>query len=234
MRTVVSWNCNMAFRNKQSQILRHDPDILVVQECESPAVAGDWANFSDWMWVGENEHKGLGIFTRNGYSLTPGPLTRIGGQLSVPVTSDAGVDILGVWAMNDEQQPAHRYVAQVYRTVRAYHDWIDSETIVVGDFNWNKQWDESPNSPLAGDLTETVQLLHDRGLQSAYHSSNSCGFGDEPDSTFYMHKKQDRPYHIDYVFVPRDREIARLTVGEYDDWIDASDHMPLVVDVASV
>ena len=36
MTTVVSWNCNMAFRKKYEKILRYDPDIVVVQECENP------------------------------------------------------------------------------------------------------------------------------------------------------------------------------------------------------
>ena len=36
MTTLTTWNCNMAFRKKKDQILRYDPDVLVVQECENP------------------------------------------------------------------------------------------------------------------------------------------------------------------------------------------------------
>jgi endonuclease/exonuclease/phosphatase family metal-dependent hydrolase len=64
-----------------------------------------------------------------------------------------------------------------------------------------------------------------------------CGdeFGEETEVTFYMHKKEERPYHIDYAFVPSHRinSEAEVTVGRYDDWIDASDHMPLVVETGT-
>ena len=48
-----------------------------------------------------------------------------------------------------------------------------------------------------------------------------------------MYKKDERPYHIDYTFVLREllESNIKVTVGEYDDWIDASDHMPLVVTI---
>ncbi|GAA0284389.1 hypothetical protein [Halobacterium noricense] len=48
-----------------------------------------------------------------------------------------------------------------------------------------------------------------------------------------MHKKEERPYHIDYAFVPRGlmESDVEVTVGGYDDWIDASDHMPLLVTI---
>jgi len=37
---IVTWNCNMAFRNKRGQLLDENPDVLVVQECEDPAYTG--------------------------------------------------------------------------------------------------------------------------------------------------------------------------------------------------
>ena len=55
----------MAFRKKAGSILVHQPDILIVPECEHP----DKLKFKqgvrlpdDLLWFGKNPHKGLGIF----------------------------------------------------------------------------------------------------------------------------------------------------------------------------
>ncbi len=34
---IVTWNCNMAFRNKYKEISEYDADIYVICECEDPA-----------------------------------------------------------------------------------------------------------------------------------------------------------------------------------------------------
>ncbi|WP_277543147.1 hypothetical protein [Haloarcula laminariae] len=57
---LVTWNCNQAFRKKQHQLLKLDPEIIVVLECENPAEQGDWSEFTDWRWTGDNPHKGIG------------------------------------------------------------------------------------------------------------------------------------------------------------------------------
>ncbi len=56
----------MAFRKKAGFILAHQPDILIVPECEHP----DKLLFpvgipkpTDTLWFGKNQHKGLGIFS---------------------------------------------------------------------------------------------------------------------------------------------------------------------------
>lgn len=223
----------MAFRQKKEQILRHEPDILIIQECESPRANGGWDEFSDWIWVGEDEHKGLGIFSRNGISLQSGDVSGSGGRYSVPVATDVGIDVLGIWAMNDKQNPEKRYISQVYTTLQDYCKWVDSGTVVVGDFNWNIMWDKSPKSPLLGDFSDTVGILNNKGLRSVYHSVVDSDFGEEDRPTFYMHKKQSRHYHIDYIFAPNETvdSASEFTVGKYDDWIDASDHMPLIVEL---
>jgi endonuclease/exonuclease/phosphatase family metal-dependent hydrolase len=49
-----------------------------------------------------------------------------------------------------------------------------------------------------------------------------------------MLKKQNRPYHVDYCFVPQSwtAHIKSVDVGTYEGWINYSDHCPLVVDTA--
>lgn len=45
---------------------------------------------------------------------------------------------------------------------------------------------------------------------------------------FNMHNREDRSYHIDYVFLPKQMldTNCELTVGSYEGWINGSDHMP--------
>jgi exonuclease III len=223
----------MAFRKKRDRLLQYDPDVLVIQECENPDKNGEWSAFSDWLWIGDNEHKGLGVFVRNDRSLTPAPVTGCGGRFSLPVTTEGSLDVLGLWAMNDEQRPKRRYIGQVYRTLRAYDEWIDENTVVAGDFNWNVVWAESPKRPLCGDFRDTVGLLHDHNLRSSYHTLTGTAFGEETTPTFFMHKKREKEYHTDYLFAEADTldSGATCTVGTYDEWIDASDHVPVVVDL---
>ena len=134
--------------------------------------------------------------------------------------------------MNDEENPRQRYIGQVHTALETHPNLVDNKTVVTGDFNWNVQWDDSLNGPLCGDFADIRETMNENGLCSAYHRACSEPFGEETDPTFYMHKNDNRPYHIDYAFVPRQKVETgiKTTVGEYGDWIDASDHMPLLID----
>ncbi|MGK4567783.1 hypothetical protein [Flavobacterium sp. 3HN19-14] len=67
---IITWNCNMAFRKKAAFILKHSPDILVIPECECPdklKFPDDVAKPADIVWYGENQNKGLGVFSYSDY-----------------------------------------------------------------------------------------------------------------------------------------------------------------------
>jgi endonuclease/exonuclease/phosphatase family metal-dependent hydrolase len=135
--------------------------------------------------------------------------------------------------MNDEETPRQRYIGQVYTAIQDHQEFLNSDLIVAGDFNWNVIWDESPDSPLYGDFIDTADQLSDAGLVSSYHRATGTPFGEEHASTFYMHKKSERSYHTDYLFLPESRiyDVEELVIGDYDEWIDASDHMPIIVEL---
>ena len=40
-----------------------------------------------------------------------------------------------------------------------------------------------------------------------------------------------KPFHIDYVFVPKDWRLKSVEVGSFGEWGKLSDHVPVVVDV---
>ncbi|ELZ88818.1 hypothetical protein C453_01105 [Haloferax elongans ATCC BAA-1513] len=230
---LATWNCNQAFRKKQQQLLKLEPDLAVVPECENPAKKGNWAEFTDWRWTGDDPHKGLGVFTRNGITISS--TTEITEADHVLHIETSVVDVLAVWAMNDKDNPRQRYIGQVHTVLENHPELVGADTVVAGDFNWNVIWDESPKSQLCGDFGDVRGMLNQNGLYSAYHAVCGDEFGEETEATFYMHKKEERPYHIDYAFVPQGlmESDVEVTVGEYREWIDASDHMPLVVETGS-
>lgn len=209
--------------------MNHDPDIAVIQECENPATVGNWAEFTDWAWIGENDDKGLGVFTRNGIEIDS--FSEFEESRFAMLVETGVVDLVAVWAMNSEDDPRQRYIGQVHIALTNHPEVLENATPVIGDFNWNAIWDESPDSPLYGDFSDVVRILNEHGLPSAYHQISGAEFGDEDSPTFYMHKKAERPYHIDYAVLPISTiESADISVGKYDEWIDASDHIPVTID----
>jgi hypothetical protein len=71
------------------------------------------------------------------------------------------------------------------------------------------------------------------GLVSAYHSRYAEAQGRETRPTFFLYRHQQRPYHIDYCFLPTTwlSRIRDVTVGDHAAWASKSDHMPLTVDL---
>ncbi|ELY66378.1 exonuclease/endonuclease/phosphatase family protein [Natronococcus jeotgali] len=229
---IVSWNANMAFRKKKSALLEdHDPDILLIQESEHPEHNGTWDEFSDWEWTGNNPNKGLGVYTRNGYTLD-----RIEEEvpaqyfLPVRIVEKPDLKLLNVWAMNNKENPKKRYIGQLWTALQHY-DFLDEDCIIAGDVNWNVQWDENPKYGLCGDYMDVISDLEDHGLCSAYHTISGDKYGDESESTFYMHRKEDRPFHTDHFFIPSRLvdSVSNFEVGEHITWSEHSDHMPLTI-----
>src|SRR6266446_4656464 len=69
---IVASNCNMALERKIDVLLDLAPDIAVVCECAEPERLRLRSKLS-WMhnepiWIGRNPHKGLAVFTFNGYA----------------------------------------------------------------------------------------------------------------------------------------------------------------------
>jgi endonuclease/exonuclease/phosphatase family metal-dependent hydrolase len=88
--------------------------------------------------------------------------------------------------------------------------WFGKAPVVAaGDFNSNVQWDA--NRP-GRNHTEVVRLFDSHGLISAYHAHHEEKQGAETRPTYYFYRHTDKPFHIDYVFVPK-RWKLRVAVG---------------------
>ncbi|HRG93925.1 MAG TPA: hypothetical protein PLZ10_13305 [Chitinophagaceae bacterium] len=231
---IINWNCNMAFRKKAGMILRYNPDIIVVPECEHP----DKIKFdpslpqpSGQLWFGSNQHKGLGIFTFNGYQLKTGPNYQQDLKIIAPVTvtrNDKKFSLFAIWANNPED-PDGQYVEQVWKAIHHYKRKIrKQQTILIGDFNSNTIWDRKYR---IGNHSHVVSRLAKKGIHSCYHSYVNQEHGKEKDPTFYLYKRKDKPYHLDYCFASMDllSQIQSIEIGDYDTWKPFSDHVPLIV-----
>jgi len=79
-----------------------------------------------------------------------------------------------------------------------------------------------------------VDELEEMGIESLYHKQYGEAQGAESIPTFYLHRKESKPYHIDYAFCSRNiLDKCKINVGTKEEWLGLSDHMPLCVYIDS-
>ena len=59
---VITWNCNLKFKEKFALVDSYAPDICFIQECEK--LKSDFFPNYKYFWTGRNESKGLGVLTK--------------------------------------------------------------------------------------------------------------------------------------------------------------------------
>lgn len=226
---IISWNCNGKFREKFKDIINEDADIYVIQECEDPARAksDEYKEFAgdSYFWTGEGKDKGLGIFAKEEVNLEKiSDLNEEDFSNFIALKVNDSFNLLGVWAMPP-------YVEMI-------HDFFDENTslfneklVMCGDFNSNTIWDKEHRTKdregNAKDQTNMNRKLESRNLKSVYHNLNNEEQGKESQKTFYLYRHLDKPYHIDYVYAG-EGIVNNLEILDADEWINLSDHIPLV------
>lgn len=239
MRLAI-WNCNGGFHRKAAAAFALDADILVVPECAEPAKLGQRGLSlagHNVTWVGRgNPNKGLAVFAREPYRLkalyspdeTASSMPKVVAPILVTVPDGSRFDLLAVWSYNHRDK--NNVGNPIIRALDIFRDRLRSpELIVAGDFNANAIWDHH------GSYNAIVDTLSALGLVSAYHQVRGERHGEEREPTIYWQKRtSDGPsYHIDYIYVPKQRAGTgmRVDVGTHNDWVapGLSDHVPLVV-----
>jgi hypothetical protein len=224
---IVAWNCHSGPWSRKSVPLETlDADLAVVSECPQ---------FTDIRgvrrWIGTNPHKGLGIFAKRPWRIRRVPLavTLPRYVLPVQVTGPASFLLVGVWAMNDGRD---RYVRGMHRAVDLCARLLAAQPCVfLGDLNSNSIWDHEHPATLSH--SALVRKLESYGLVSAYHTVHNEAHGAERTATYFEHRRADRPYHLDYCFVPSAwvPGIRSVSIGEHAHWTGWSDHMPLTTEL---
>jgi exodeoxyribonuclease-3 len=231
---LVTWNCQGAFRKKAAAIATLAPDLAVIPEAECIErlhFAPEIPHPTAMAWFGERATKGLSIlsYTDWQFSLDDAYDPTIRYCVPLRVSGGAELNVLAVWAMG-HRNPRLSYVGQLALAIQRYGSFLaERETIILGDFNSNKQWDHKPR---IGNHSWVVAALAGLGLVSVYHAWSGEAQGEESIKTFYMYRQQKQVYHLDYCFVPK-RWLARLAsfeIGAYEQWRTLSDHMPLFVE----
>lgn len=229
---IISWNCNGAFRKKYHALDEYDADLLIIQECENPAESTkayeEWAG-DDYLWIGSNKNKGLGVFSRTETKLSKFEWPNDNLELFLPFTV-SGISMIAVWTKH-ANSPTFQYIGQVWKYMQLNKElFVEHKPFLIGDFNSNAVWDKWDRWDRWWNHSDVVRELSDMGIQSLYHHLHNEEQGKESLSTFYMHRNLDKPYHIDYAFLPSEYIVdSRMQVGDADKWLELSDHLPLLL-----
>ena len=231
---IITWNCNMAFRKKADVILTCKPDILIVPECEHPdklLFNSGTPRPTDILWFGQNQNKGLGIFSYSDFRFKVPDVHNDHFKMIVPVAvTGAQFDftLFAIWANNSED-PDGQYITQVWKAIHHYDSLItNKKTILIGDFNSNTIWDKPKRE---GNHSTVVKKLEAKEIHSVYHKHFDQTQGKEQHATFYLYKHKHKTYHIDYCFASIDmlEHLKSVEIGDYESWIKYSDHVPVMV-----
>jgi hypothetical protein len=225
---VVTWNCCRGSFAKNRPLLDSlVPDIAIIQECARPLHESDAC-----LWFGDNPLLGIAVTAVAPYRLRRLPPLDDVPKFVVPIAVSGPVEftMLAVWS-KDKQ--LFRYVRAVVKAVEMYRGLIEtSPTLLIGDLNSNAIWDKGHPRDL--NHSSLVKNLAALGMASAYHAFHNEQQGAETRPTFYLQKNEQRPYHIDYCFVPEVwlQRVRRVDVGKFDYWKAFSDHCPMLVEIA--
>ena len=238
MRLVV-WNLCGATDRKWPHLRALRPSLAVLPEVarEPKALRGGGLvpAEAEWHWVGAVASRGLAIAT---FGATFGagsvPLQApASGRWSVGARAGR-LHAVGVWSC-PSAGGAPAYVAEVRRSIEAYTAWLSAPgpRILAGDFNI------MGTGSTAAAFRRLVDQLGELGLRSAYHAFYGEPFGAETRATYFHHRHEARPFHIDFCFLSDDllARVEHVEVGTWAAWVDrssaaVSDHVPLVVDLA--
>jgi exonuclease III len=227
---LTTWNCARGFAKKQKVIFSNDgPDIAVIQECSKKSTETVLPDGYSALWVGDNLNIGMGVFYKTDlWSVRRLEDTTHGIQWVVPfeVRGPENFTLIAVWACEVKGSKHESYVGQLKRALESYSKWFGNRPVVVaGDFNSNAIWDkERPK----WNHSTMVSALGGHGLSSAYHAATKEEQGREKTPTFHLHKNHEKPFHLDYIFVPDDWQKDRQMTMSIDYQLPPlSDHRPV-------
>ncbi len=223
----------MAFRKKAKHILTLEPDIIIVPECESI----EKLKFSeeillpkDKFWFGENENKGLGVFTYGNYRISEHFNHNKEFRFAIPLIIENDTNhfnLIAVWAQKPNKHD--NYGIQVWNAINYYSELLKEEKLLIaGDFNSNSIWDK-PNRE--ANHSNIVKFLAKNEILSTYHFYSKEKQGKETRTTLFFQRNLNRKYHIDYCFASKTmiNKLKSVVIGDFENWIEYSDHVPLIV-----
>lgn len=233
---LVTWNCNMRFRHKISEIINLSTQLAIIPECENIDKLKESQHFSkicDSIWIGENPNKGIGIFSFSTIRLVIASWYNPKFKYIIPIYAkdkNNSYLLFAIWACNPSKSK-FKYIEQVYQAMKHYSKHLDFENILaIGDFNSNTIWDKKHSK--YGSHSMVVNFLKQKNIISCYHSFYNEEHGQETTPTLYMYRHITKPYHVDYCFISENLydKMLNIEVGKSGRYLEHSDHMPIIID----
>ncbi len=232
---VISWNCQGGYRKKIDNILELKPDIVVIQECENleklRAFCKEKIPLKSFWFGGFYPHRGVGVFFYKDYQILSME-NNISIEFIVPmkIMNNFEFYLFAIWAMapfGEDKGKPHTY--QIEKAVKKYKNILKNNlSILIGDYN-------TPNIKEPVEKTGFMVIEEFKKLEifSAYHEYFEKDYGKHNQYTFYQHKKKEVKHMLDYCFASKSiiERISKVEIGKYEDWIEYSDHCPLIVEI---
>ncbi len=223
---IISWNCGGKFREKYKEIIKTNADIFIIQECEDPCISKN-QDYKEWAmnyrWIGREKNKGLGVFASKSIQLETLDWDALCLKFFLPVKINNKFDLLAVWTQNP-------YIEEYYIYQQLNKKHYSESTIIFGDFNSNKKFDNKYVTRKERGHAPTVNELKVLGLEDAYHYKTGEEQGKETKNTFYLYRHKDRGFHIDHCFISP-IYLKNYQVMDENKWLKFSDHMPCVLEI---
>ena len=225
---LVTWNCRGGpYRVKARALQKLGFDIAVVPESPEPDRMSE-----STLWFGDVPNRGLLVAASPAYQLSHVTIDGLPRYVvPVEVRGPEHFLLFAVWAMQNDRED--RYVRGVVRAVDRSAPLIAAQpTVLLGDFNSNTRWDRT--FARKANHSALVTRLRELGCVSAYHEFHAEEHGAESRPTYFQYNHSDKPYHLDYCFLPQPwcRRIRRVAVGSHDQWRAWSDHRPVIVELS--
>lgn len=221
-----TWNCQTGLGPAWRVIEDLEVDVISLQEC-GPDTLQHVEEREGWTvaWQqGRYENRGVAVLAHAPYEIDsvewsePGALSTI-----VSGPEPDRFRFVGFWGMT-RTGPDDTYPQQATDLLGKLRP-DGTATVVAGDFNASSR---NPHH------LRNVEALSERGLVNAYNTFHGVASDVEPpDATSYHQRNEEKPFHMDFVFVPRVWEIKDVHVGSFADYVGQrlSDHVPVVATV---
>jgi hypothetical protein len=223
----LTWNAGRdQFAKKMPLLDPFQPDVAVVPEIGRPQSVNDHC-----LWFGIKENQGLAVVSSQAFQLEPLPEKPGAPKYVVPikVTGPINFTLFAIWTIQGQEM---RYIRAVATCLDLYLElFAQGPIVLMGDFNSNAIWDKEHPTNLCH--SAVVRKLGGLGIVSAYHHYRSEEHGCESEPTFFLHHKKEKPFHIDYCFLPITwaNKLSSIQVGSFEAWQGLSDHRPLVLEM---
>ena len=134
---------------------------------------------------------------------------------------------MAIWTHRNNS-PNFGYIGQLWKYLQVNINKLD-KAILVGDFNSNAIWDDWDRW---WNHTDVFRQLEEKGIRSLYHKYFGEQQGKETQPTFFLQRKLEKSYHIDYCLASQEfiKKFKKVSVGKFEDWKHLSDHVPLTVE----